>query len=333
MRKLATIRKIDEILPHSNADRLEIAKIGGWRCIVEKGKFSKDELVLYFEIDSLIPKVEAFDHLSKYCSIKERNGKQYYLIKTTKLRGELSQGLVMKLGLFYTLESMLKNTDIEGKDLTDELGILLYEPELPNMKEAKNVFPYFISKTDQERIQNLEDIPDDIYEITEKVDGTSCTIYYNNGETGVCSRNIELKPDMAGLYQEFYDRRIGKLEEYCIENKRNLALQGEIVGTTIQGNPYRFNEKHFYLFDIFDIDKQEYLLPKERYEIREYINCQHVPVVQKCGEFKGVEEEIKHADGLSLLNPTVQREGLVFKSTTQNFSFKVISNKYLLNQR
>ena len=226
---------------------------------------------MYFEIDSLIPKVEVFDHLSKYCSIKKRDGKQYYLLKTSRIRSELSQGLVMKLGLFYTLESMLKNTDIEGKDLTDELGILLYEPELPNMKEAKNVFPYFISKTDQERIQNLEDIPDDIYEITEKVDGTTCTIYYNNGETGVCSRNIELKPDMAGLYQEFYDRRIGKLKEYCIKNKRNLALQGEVVGSGIQGNPYKFNEKHFYLFDVFDIDKQEYLLPEERYEIKEYI--------------------------------------------------------------
>jgi RNA ligase (TIGR02306 family) len=226
----------------------------------------------------------------------------------------------------------MNNTDIEGKDLTDELGILLYEPELPNTKEAKGVFPYFINKTDQERVQNLDDIPDNIYEITEKLDGTSCTIYYNNGETGVCSRNIELKPDMAGIYQEFYDRYKGKLEEYCQEHGRNLALQGEIVGIKLQGNPYKFNEKHFYLFDIFDIDKQEYVLPEERYNINNYLNCEHVPIVEKFGYFKGMDEEIKQADGLSLLNPTVNREGLVFKSTTQNFSFKIISNNYLLNK-
>ena len=136
---------------------------------------------------------------------------------------------------------------------------------------------------------------------------------------------------MAGIYTEFYNKYIEGIKDYCRTHERNLAFQGEIIGQKIQKNHYDLDSRVFLLFDIFDIDKQEYLKPYDRMRISETLKISHVPVIERHYNFTTVEEEIKKADGRSLLNQEVIREGVVFKSNDSNFSFKLVSNAYLLH--
>lgn len=86
-RELAYLVKVEAITP-MNADRLECAHIGGWHCVVGKGEFSVGDPAVYFEIDSQLPDVEPFSSMDFLRS-------KHFKIKTQKIRGEYSQGLLM----------------------------------------------------------------------------------------------------------------------------------------------------------------------------------------------------------------------------------------------
>ena len=67
MRKLATIRTISDIRPIQGADRIEVAQVDGWECVVKKGEFHIGEKIVYVEVDSIMPeKPEFFDMVSEY---------------------------------------------------------------------------------------------------------------------------------------------------------------------------------------------------------------------------------------------------------------------------
>ena len=163
------------------------------------------------------------------------------------------------------------------------------------------------------------------------MDGSSCTIFSCNEEDGVCSRNLELKRDENNAFW-----RIAL--EYDIHKKiracgRNLAVQGELIAPNIQGNYEKVNKPEFYVFDIFDIDKQEYMLPSERQDFCKILNIPHVPVVDKAfSMINNVDALLDMAEGAGM-NNGVKREGLVFKHNNSEFSFKSISNSYLLKEK
>jgi len=230
-------------------------------------------------------------------------------------------------------------------DFTDILGVKKYEKRLSaNLSGfARGNFPSFIPKTDQERIQNLSKnfpkwVADEaIYEMTEKLDGTSCTIYKNSilleedkEALGVCSRNLDLKETEGNVYWDIakkYD-----IHAILLRDGRNLAIQGEIIGEGIQGNQYKLPDRQFFVFDIYDIDNKEYFDAHDRQEFCKINNLQHVPVVNSryMFEVNNVIDAIPLADGPSALNGT-PREGLVFKSLRNPVdSFKIISNKWLM---
>lgn len=335
MRKLASIKKIDEISPILNSDNLELATIGGWKSVVKKNEFKVGELVVYFEVDSFLPVRPEFEFLRKNC-FKSGNGQEGFRLKTIKLRGCLSQGLVLSL-------QTLSVTGQEGDDLTEALNVKHYDDVFYDTSvkailsgNQKGSFPCFIKKTDQERIQNLTSWFDNYlkkhtYEVTEKLDGTSCTVFYNE-EIGVCSRNFELKLDDPSTYVNTTAEVRHKLEQYCQKNNCKLALQGEIIGPGIQQNKYKLKEHRFYLFDIFDITTQTYVDCKKRHKIVSDLNIYHVPVVAVRELPSSVEEILTMAEKESVLCDT-EREGLVFKSTDGTTSFKAISNAFLLKSK
>ena len=124
-----------------------------------------------------------------------------------------------------------------------------------------------------------------------------------------------------------------KLEEKLRDLGRNLALQGELIGEGIQGNPYRIKGQTVKFFNVFDIEKYEKLSFQEFQEIIEKLGLESVPVVSSPFLLpNSVEEMIKEADGKSILNPSVSREGLVIRSMDMSISFKAISNNWLLNE-
>ncbi len=102
----------------------------------------------------------------------------------------------------------------------------------------------------------------------------------------------------------------------------------------LQGNRENLSEPTLFLFDVFDIDEQRYLLPNERVNFYhlflEHLGIKHVPLVCFINPLPSVEDILKMAEGKSLNHPV--REGLVFKSMERDFSFKAISAEFLLQE-
>lgn len=339
-RKLATIRRIDEIRPIEGADAIETAVVGGWTVVVKRGEYAAGHLAVYLEIDSFVPTALAPFLTKPGHEPKEFNGVKGERLRTVKLRGQISQGLLLPLSVFpHSLGFDYATDKTIGEDVSHWLGIQKWEAPVPAQLAGtvRGNFPGFISKTDQERIQNLtaelrewQDNSQFTWEVTEKLDGSSMTVYVRDEDAGVCSRNLDLKQDAANTFWRvaLAEDLIGKIRSIG----RNLALQGELIGEGIQGNRYKIVGQTFRLFDIFDIDRGDYLKPQERREIAAALDIKHVPVIATelvIAEY--VQGLLTMAEGKSVLNSAAEREGLVFKCNTFGGpSFKAISNKFLL---
>lgn len=335
MRKLASIRKIKELFPIKGADVIEAARVDGWVCIVKKGEFQLGDLGVYFEIDSFLPGTDPrYSFLeSKFITYEGNKGAR---LRTIRLKKQIGQGLILPLARFPELQDAKL-----GDDVTEILGIQKWEPYIPAQLagQVKGNFPSFISKSEQERVQNLveelEEHRGEELEVSIKLDGASMTVYRNQTEEGinhgVCGRNWELKEtDTNSVWRV---TRKDKMLEALDFLGRNLAFQGEIIGEGIASNPEKIKGQAFYLYNIFDIDRYSYVSPEERFEIIEKLkengfNIKHVPVLPTIILHHSVDELLMMAEGTSL-NPQQQREGLVFKSKNSDFSFKAISNWYL----
>lgn len=392
-RKLASIQRIEEVRNIENADAIQAYRVLGWWVVDKKGAHKVGDLVVYLSLDSWVPH-ELAPFLSKGQEPRVYNGVKGERLRTIKLRGQVSQGLLLPKDTpvsicKYPLMQRL-NEDVskyyyvngdgidvpyfveEGYDLTEILGIQKWEAPIPAQLQgqAAGSFPTsLIPKTDQERIQNCfgeiqkrakrfatekvwnaetqtleehpvvvpEDFKEPTYEVTMKLDGSSCTIFRWEGELRVCSRNLELKINEENKDNTFVAMalKIG----HTVMN--GMALQGELMGPGIQGNREGFTEHKFFVFDVFDIVKHEYLNPQNR---RYYIDMcninngpgmpvvglEHVPILGTDWKApNSVEEGLALAEGPSINHKI--REGLVWKCNEDpSFSFKTISNKFLL---
>jgi RNA ligase (TIGR02306 family) len=321
MRKLATIRVIGEICPIENADSLELAIIYGWQAVVRKGEYKAGDIVVYCEIDSLLPVIPEYEFLRKSCYKRLSDGREGFLIKTIKLRGQLSQGLVLPVTapIFQTIPPL-------GTDVTKLLGITHYD------SLAEGSFPSCVPKTDEERIQNLvymyPELLNNEFAVTEKLDGTSFTCYNYRGHFGVCSRTTELPDTPNCIYWNIV--RKYKLRE-ALENT-NIAVQGEIIGPGIRGNKYNLKEKELYVFNTYSIDAQKYFSPFLSPFLAQELELNYVPIISDSMLLpESILDILDFAEGKSVLNSEIEREGLVFVSRYgKRISFKAISNKYLL---
>jgi hypothetical protein len=344
-RQLVTIRTVSDLLPIPGADLIEVAQVDGWKCVVKKGDFRVGDMGVYFEIDSILPcNKPQFDFLTK--------GVKPHRLKTIRLRKQLSQGLLVPLNQFPEL---LDDAGKSYNDLAGILGVIKYDPDPPAAfreplrkgfigwvqrtfpwffrKKKRPLFPSFLRKTDQERIQNcIHEVLSarrfgTVYEVTEKLDGSSMTLFNNGKRTGVCSRNLELDPkkNPDNHFVRMYLKYLPSLKDIP-----GYAIQGEIVGPGIQGNKYGLRDFEFYVFDVFNIETQKYLTPDERRELLKRVpEFDHVAVVRHWVQATTLDIMLKEADGGSNLNANVAREGLVWKSMSGDFSFKVISNAWL----
>lgn len=350
-RKLATIQVIKEILPIEGADAIELAVVNGWKVVVAKNVGHKvGDWVVYCEIDSFLPIREEFEFLRK-SSYKKMGDREGFRLKTIKLRGQVSQGLILPISIFGDFGW----TAYEGLDVTNRLGIVKYDPPIPAQLagQAKGYFPSFIRKTDEERVQNLSKEYSEWvisskhqFYATEKLDGSSATFYIKDGEFGVCSRNLELAdpgefvPGMImcddGIERPKTENTFWKVaRELDLKNelaslKRNICLQGELIGEGVQGNPYKIKGHTVRFYNAFDIDKQERLNLDEFLGLLKDLGLESVPVMDNFILPHNVDELLKYAEGKSILNPNTEREGLVIRSKDMSISFKAISNKFLL---
>lgn len=343
MRKLATIRKITAIDPIPDAGAIEVASVDGWKVVIRKGEFTIDEIVVFCEIDSWIPH-ELAPFLSKGQEPKEYGGVAGNRLRTIKLRGQLSQGLLLPVSSVIQDDVNGVNYPfIEGSDVTELLGIQKWEAPIPAQLsgEIRGTFPSLIPKTDQERVQSLTHELKEWggleFEVTEKLDGSSCTMYLDlDGIFHVCSRNLDLKPSETNSFWQIAKKYNVEAHLNGLNGFKNVAIQGELVGPGIQDNPYKLKEIDFFVFDIYDARTGTYFPSKLRRETCNIFGLKHVPVLSdnhsgiKLSPIT-VQDYLSLAEGKSVLNPKTEREGLVFKCISNpRIHFKAVSNKFLL---
>lgn len=342
-RKLATIQTVKEVHPIENADKIVMVtfRSNNWRCVMKKDEAEEGLKVVYFEIDSLLPKDD-----ERFAFMEPRG----YRVKTIKLRGQVSQGLAIPVMTFadkVPVEAVDGDTD--GYDLTATLGVEKYEPPVSVQMggDVKGAFPGFVIKTDEERIQNYTE--EDLVRFfshpliaTVKVDGTSATYFYNDqagetGEFGVCSRNLELKDTEGNIYWKM-------ARKYDIENRMrklgySFAIQGEIVGPGIQKNRAHFDEVMLLVFTVQDLEEHRRLTADEMTRVINDLNSlsdapalQMVPEIGRydANTFTTYDELLTLSQGDNVLSQYV-REGIVVRAGDDDtISFKVINPKYLL---
>lgn len=370
-RKLATIRRISAIDPIPGADQIVKLTIDGWELVSQKDNFKAGDLAVYFEIDSFLPVRPEFEFLRPRCFKSTTNLGDGFRLRTIKLRGQISQGLAMPVGelfaydhekgLYYINHPEHGHVTVgEGDDVTDLLDVKKYEQPIPAQLagRVKGNFPTFLRKTDQERVQNCfnsvkkwigykepatpaNDNERSNFEITLKLDGSSITMYHNDGQVGVCSRNLDLKRDYNNAF--WYTAINARILPALVDFGRNVAIQGELMGPGIQGNREALQHNKIFIFDIFDIDAQRYLTPSEReimlddLEMSGIVDVRyvdHAPVigVVSLDSYETVGDVLAVADRSSINNTVA--EGVVFKSYLPNGpTFKAINNKYLLAEK
>ena len=351
-RNLATIRRIKEIKPIEGADAIELAVVDGWQVVVAKNVGHQvGDLVVYCEIDSFLPIEPEFEFLRK-SSYKKMGDQEGFRLRTIKLRGQVSQGLIIPLKDAYSLyKRSTPNLDMqwfEGLDVTEMIGIVKYEPPIPAhlAGKVKGSFPSFLRKTDEERIQNLEKEYTEWtlsskhqFYATEKLDGSSFTCYIKNGEFGVCSRNMDLLETEDNTFWAV--ARKLDLENKLRSFGKNICFQGEMIGSGIQGNHYNMKDQTVFFYNIFLIDEREYVGYDEFRNMLFDLDLACVPVLSYPFNFPAdsvaalptVSALLRSAEGKSVLNDKVEREGLVIRSMDRTISFKVISNKFLLGSK
>lgn len=360
MRQLATIRKIADIRPIPGADRIVVAQVDGWECVVQKDEFRVGQEIVYIEVDSIVPELPQFEFL------RDRK----FRVRTIKLRGQVSQGLVLPTSILPD-----PGKYVLGDDVTKVLGIKKYDPEAqqeallmqkqpqkPKSKFAqfmmrfkwyrkmfmkskrKGGFPEWIAKTDETRIQNLTTLFDierkngTKFSVTEKVDGQSATYYLRKVsrrkyEFGVCSRNIHLgTPDNSSYWTVARKYDIENVLKKLIGGYETVVLQGEICGNQIQGNKYHISGYELFAFNLIYPDHK-----CGTAEIRDLLvpfGIKSVPIVAEDVVLPDtIAELVEYSKGKSTVRKEQKREGIVMRNVQKNISFKVINPDFLLAEK
>lgn len=360
MRKLASIQKVSKIEPIEGADSIEKITTQGWNVVTKKGEFKEGDLMVYVEIDSILPEKPEFEFLRA----------RKFRVRTIKLRGTYSQGICFPLSILPKDASKYS----EGDDVTSILGIQKHDPEAEPTKvptkEPKNRFvkwlcrykifrsifldpktkggfpTHLVSQSNETRIQNLSREFEANFKgtsgwsVKEKCEGQSAT-YILETKTKkilgifpktykhftVCSRSINLKTPHKCSWWDV-------AEKYSIKEKLDrvpydVAIQGEICGPGIQKNYYGLDTYRLFIFTVKNLNTGELLNNKAIEEFCKEYDFEMVPSVDENYTIpETIPELVEFSKGKSKINTKLLREGLVFRK--DGHSFKVINPEYLL---
>lgn len=331
-RKLATIETIESIRAIPGADAIVCARIRGWDVVVKRDEFLPGDRCVYVEVDAMLDVTDPrFEFLAPRGVSTDPDGRTGHVLKTAKLRGQFSQGLALSIDLFPEFGNA-----VVGDDVTAALDIVKWDPPIPaGSGTISGAFPSWLPKTDEERVQNLAAILDQPGEwvATEKIDGSSMTAWVRDDVDGVAQRNWDLSANGS------FWRTARALELHRILRDSfpgsNAAVQGELFGPGIQGNPLRVRDIQFRAFTV-RTDGRE--LPRSEWPAA--ILAISVPVYDLTFP-RTVDEASAQVETLrSLITPDAAAEGVVWRRTdaatvevngqTVRASTKAISRKYLL---
>lgn len=346
MRKLASVQYVWNVEPIEDADRIELASVLGWQCVVNKGDFHKGDLGVYFEIDSFLPIRPEFEFLRSSSYKKTDIMGEGFLLRTKKFKGQISQGLLLPLETFGLPPAEYHI----GDDVTDLVGVKKYEIEerATTGGNVVGILPYDVPHTDETRvqaepglIQQFANIP---YYISTKMDGSSHSVSLDENGFHVCGHNYEYKDDGSSSFYRFVnDAGIRpSVEKYVSDHGlKTLTLQGEFCAPGIQQNRLRLKKPAWYVFTIRVNGNRVGLT--EMSDICAQLSIEMVPI-EEIGEdlpskYPSVESLLERADG-NYPNGG-KKEGIVIRPVMPVYSaligtylsMKVVNNNYLLKQK
>lgn len=342
LRKIVSIRKIDNLTPIKGADFIVCSTIDGWKTVVGINDFKIGDYCVFYELDSVLPIIEPFTSIFKDSSptetmLEDESIVEGYRIRTKKFKKMISQGLALPLKPSDNVDELLA---MSAEELCKYFNVYKYEKVLDeSMKEiALGGFPSWLKTSEQERVQNLKNeiwhhyTIGTVFQQSVKLEGESLTVFRRFGRLGCCSRSIEFKMTaqhpMVFAAIEF-DKKLGDIGDY--------VFQGELCGPGILKNFEGLETKRYFVYNQFSADIYAYAHPYTTHLL--VGNDNYVPVLQYAtlremfstatNVDELMEQMIKAADGKSAFNGKC-REGLVYKSNDGQFSFKTISNQFLL---
>ena len=319
--KLASIETVSEILPHPNADKLEIAKVLGWQSVVRKGEFKTGDTVVFVVIDTILPVAPWSEFLKK--------GDKQIRLKTAKIRGQYSQGLVLPMSV---LPDCTKQWHM-GSDVGCELGIKKYEKEVPLALSGvvKGTFPQHLApRTDEDNGLSNPDLVAEVLKypirVTVKLDGSSCTVIVRDGKIDqVCSRNQSLMESDSNAF-------------WAAAKKLELpvgdwVIQGELMGPGIQGNQLGLTSPELFVYQVRKIDgtwiTDPYKFPFDCRSVWTLVNPYETPTLER---LQGLADEVVLSPREGILIPA---EGIVVRPVNpitagngRPLSFKIINRNY-----
>lgn len=352
---LASVQRIINITPIEGADAIETAEVLGWKVVVKKNEFKVGDLCVYIQIDTVTPETEQFEFL------RERK----FRVRTIKLRKQISQGLIVPVpGKFKEGDDVTELIGVKKYEKPDNNPVERYEkPRMPKAwhkkiiyilkyqflfkafpslrRKQRSPFPkHLVSITDEERIQNMPAVLKAYhgkeFVVSYKLDGSSITIIHSKilgkSKFRICSRRFELHDKKNDWYRVFNDTNfkyeILKLVYHFATN--DIIVQGEAVGK-FNGNHHNLPGEQIRLFNIYVKGKR--LNQREFLDTCYKLNIPHCPIYKQVSLNHTLEEILKESEIKDLLNPRAECEGLVWRCIEDNLSFKVINNRYLLNEK
>ena len=377
-RALAYIQHVTNIRPIDGADNIEQCNVLGWNLICKKGEFHEGDPCVYIEIDSKVPEREEFEFLrAKGFKVKTMKLGKFNCISQglampqsafKELVG-LSEGTDVTdiLGIKYSVQednARKGNGDPNAKYksmaarhqkifkkkwarwmMRRSWGRKVMFFFFGKKKDNPRGFPTFVSKTDEERVENQPWRIGDgkTYLATEKLDGTSCTYALerkgrNKFEFYVCSRNVRQQDEKQECYHDhniYWDLAFKYNIEQHLKDFLNqfpqlkwVCIQGEGVGS-VQGNPLKLTEDDLYVFNFKESQTGRWSSMAGAGQVREW-GMKWVPILGEVQMPDTMEELKVLATGKSKVNPNVMREGIVYRSLDGSDSFKNVSREYLL---
>lgn len=346
MRKLASIQKVWKIEPIEGADRIELAHVLGWQCVVKKGEFKEGDNGVYFEIDSFLPIRPEYEFLRASSYKNTELMGEGFKLRTQKFRGQISQGMILPLDL--VANDACRGLPV-GTDVTELLGVRKYE--MPEMAmtggTAVGELPGNVPHTDETRIQAMPALLQEFagleYYISTKVDGSSHSISVDENGVRFMGHNYEYRlDDKCSFYQHMVKVNPTLLNDLASYKEqlgcRSIVIQGEYAGPGIQKNRLKLMKPEWFVFDI-RIDGKRVPL-EDMLDMAKFFHLETVPIEEKGislpEKYPTVEALLERADGNYACGS--RKEGIVIRPTVPvysrligtDLSMKVVSNKYLL---
>ena len=385
-RELCYVVKVDDIKPIEGKDRVECAVVGGWTVMVPKEQFKPGDLGIYFEIDSKVDTSKPeFAFLEKrHGKIKTQKfkaGEGYFFSQGLLMAfsdfdwesDKYNEGdfLTKELGVIYADAEDNKRKSNKSNPNAKYQRMMNRYPKLAKSKFGRwcmrhkfakkilycflgrkgdnpNKFPYWVVKTDEERIQNLVPrIPEfqkEEWIATEKRDGTSTTMtlkgHGRKQEWVVCSRNVAMTARKDGswydtnVYVEMADKYNIKniLKDLLTDEYEFVTIQGETFGEGIQKRDYGLKEHIFEVFNVifgYKDGTTKRLNPIEMKELMDKYDVPTVPIVDEHFKIPDTCQEILDIAGGEASIYGGMREGLVFRTYDGARSFKAVDNEFL----